>query len=586
MAERSEVWYENARDNAQSEIAEIAASIGNSSTTTIGRAFAAWSLMAIEPSLGLEEAFVATDTVREGPGDGGIDGWWTSPSGDQTVILQSKYSSKSDGYLNPGDVRDFVSSYNVVRHNSSSSLGALMSDAKSAIEKTISQQGTVRVVLTAWMKISENTREQAKGLTRLLGDGQELELWGIDELLEAWTSEAEESDLASNSYVFSTTTPWVDMPGELPAGVKSAGIISVSAASLAEQLHPVKQFAIHRNVRHHLGNRVSVNRHILATLRDEPEKFWLLNNGLTVFADALERNQLDSVIRLTNPQIVNGGQTLFSIMHSRNYLRENDASVIARIVELENSGADPKVVEIAAEISESTNRQNKITSADLRSNDPVQIQIQENLKLIKPKPWYYERRRNSRISLGKAEKDDFQGLITKDQLGQHWRAFAGEPAYAIKYKSKMYEDVASGDAIYEAIFDGNRDPYEYVLAHVVFKDFLVRLPDLSMAEVLKRAQNLWAAHCAALFKSIMIDENSIGSRELYALNMAGLLDEVYEAIEGIGEGWLASKFSESEALQVKNVLESRDSFETWRSTHQAFARTTRFDQIISRIPRQ
>lgn len=66
------------------------------------------------------------------------------------------------------------------------------------------------------------------------------------------------------------------------------------------------------NVRQFLGARKKINRRMASTLENDPERFGLFNNGITIVAE--EATQLeDSDWRLTNPSIVNGCQTTRTI---------------------------------------------------------------------------------------------------------------------------------------------------------------------------------------------------------------------------------------------------------------------------------
>lgn len=67
-----------------------------------------------------------------------------------------------------------------------------------------------------------------------------------------------------------------------------------------------------RNVRRFLGGRGRVNKGIQETLRTNPERFGLFNNGITIVATDFHVNQ-DGTTDLTDPYVVNGCQTTRSI---------------------------------------------------------------------------------------------------------------------------------------------------------------------------------------------------------------------------------------------------------------------------------
>ncbi len=67
-----------------------------------------------------------------------------------------------------------------------------------------------------------------------------------------------------------------------------------------------------RNVRRFLGGRSKVNKAIQETLRTNPERFGLFNNGITIVVTDFETSE-DGVTTLVEPYVVNGCQTTRSI---------------------------------------------------------------------------------------------------------------------------------------------------------------------------------------------------------------------------------------------------------------------------------
>jgi len=73
---------------------------------------------------------------------------------------------------------------------------------------------------------------------------------------------------------------------------------------------------LEQNVRVFLQARGNVNKGIKKTIEEDPSMFFAYNNGITATAEAVEIEERDGtkvMTRLTNLQIVNGGQTTASI---------------------------------------------------------------------------------------------------------------------------------------------------------------------------------------------------------------------------------------------------------------------------------
>ena len=149
---------------------------------------------------------------------------------------------------------------------------------------------------------------------------------------------------------------------------------------------------LERNVRRFLGHANRTNVDIRDTLLDpgRSSNFYFYNNGITVVCDRFDFNALqrsDYQVRITNLQVVNGGQTCKTIHRT---LRDNgacaaDSSVLIRIYQLPDESP-----EIVRDITRATNSQSPVDLRDLRSNDD----IQKTLALgMEPLGFTYKRRR-------------------------------------------------------------------------------------------------------------------------------------------------------------------------------------------------
>ena len=85
-----------------------------------------------------------------------------------------------------------------------------------------------------------------------------------------------------------------------------------------------------KNVRQFLGSRKKVNKGIEKTIINEPERFGLYNNGITIVVEDYKQAESD-VFELTNPYIVNGCQTTRTIWE-----------ILFKRLELIGSGTDIK----------------------------------------------------------------------------------------------------------------------------------------------------------------------------------------------------------------------------------------------------
>ncbi len=173
---------------------------------------------------------------------------------------------------------------------------------------------------------------------------------------------------------------------------------------------------LERNVRTFLQARGKVNKGIRATLNEEPEMFVAYNNGLSATCTRCDYDELDHDVvlirKLHELQIVNGGQTTGSIFNTwkKDKVDVDEVWVPIKITEILN----PNDVDmIAPLISEYSNTQNRVTTADFSSNDPFHVELEKLSRRIwapavdgsqKQTRWFYERSRGQYMDqLSRAE---------------------------------------------------------------------------------------------------------------------------------------------------------------------------------------
>lgn len=155
-----------------------------------------------------------------------------------------------------------------------------------------------------------------------------------------------------------------------------------------------------RNVRVSQGNTI-VNQAIRRTFLEHPEQFAYSNNGLTLLCEDVTHTPLNQELRLINPRVVNGCQTLHSIYSAFDMdgsdlsSKARKARVMIRIVCV----PPPKGVEGPAKASENkqiinrisirSNQQNPIRPWNLRSNDDFQMDLARRFRQA---DLFYERR--------------------------------------------------------------------------------------------------------------------------------------------------------------------------------------------------
>lgn len=140
------------------------------------------------------------------------------------------------------------------------------------------------------------------------------------------------------------------------------------------------------NVRDYQGEN-TVNNEILETITEDPSKFILLNNGITVVCDDFTSN--NRKLKIVNPQIVNGCQTSHIIFHA--YQRGLDIRSVPLNVKI-ISTLDQ---EITNEIVRGTNRQNIVMDEAFEATKTFHKNLEDFFNHFNsefPEKIFYERR--------------------------------------------------------------------------------------------------------------------------------------------------------------------------------------------------
>lgn len=187
---------------------------------------------------------------------------------------------------------------------------------------------------------------------------------------------------------------------------------------------------LEKNVRVFLQAKGSVNKGIKRSLENEPARFFAYNNGITATAESIETSQTKmgiSLDRISDFQIVNGGQTTASIFDAHNRNIPLDKVFVQMKLTVVSKDRSSQIVQ---EISRYANSQNRVTEADFFSNHEFHVAFEKlSRRLVAPpRPnsttqshWFYERARgqypNAKQSCGSAsERKKFEFLNPRDQL--------------------------------------------------------------------------------------------------------------------------------------------------------------------------
>ena len=310
----------------------------------------------------------------------------------------------------------------------------------------------------------------------------------------------------------------------------------VPTIEIAKILSKYKNSILKYNPRSYLDLAAgSVNEKIAKSITDiNTNEFALFNNGITLLSDETvysdkvgKKNKAEIII--TNPQIINGGQTAYtlSVLYEKfnnEELQEKfrNKDVLLKIISLceddENSSTCPNQdkLKLIEEISIATNQQNEVSEADRRANDKVQIELQE--LIYRDFGLFYERKRGEFGDGIRNKYIDRKKIIDREHFMRVCLASNKEPVKAFSGSTKAFFEKTNFDKILP-----NSSQYrKYVYLYMLFQK-------LKKAKY-KDCPNI---HLYAKFSIIMV----VSDQFLDTLNLSEYEDSIDRKIEDIKQIW-------------------------------------------------
>ena len=259
----------------------------------------------------------------------------------------------------------------------------------------------------------------------------ELQVWGVDRVYEMVFSSTGRENIDVDFMELSGGIPCIEAHG-LNASDYRSYLCVIPGNTLADIYDKYGGRLLEENVRMFLTNKSGVNKKIRATIKENPEKFFAYNNGISVTVRDITIEERDGGKYITHTddfQIINGGQTTASLSQAR-YKDKYDLSSIQvpmKLTWLIDTDPD-KVSQLVRNISYSANSQNKVTDADFFSSHPYHQIIERHSRQIyapatggmqHSTQWYYERVRgqyqHEMARMSAAEKKKFKAKCPDTQ---------------------------------------------------------------------------------------------------------------------------------------------------------------------------
>jgi hypothetical protein len=285
---------------------------GSPSTTVLGNRFAHKLIMQW-----LDEADPGDDLVIcDGSGDGGIDAAYLdradddggTSSGTTWYLIQSKYGAAFRG------VGTLLAEGQKVVETLDGKRDRLSSLAEGLVERLrhfLASAGERDRLILAFATERKLTEVEMRALDDVRAIG--VRRFGAKFSIEAFSVETIHQRLFEETAAQRLLK--IQLDGHFAASGSDLLVGSVPLPDLYAFLKRYRDATqdldqlYERNVRKFLGGRTKINKAIQETLKENPERFGLYNNGITIVVSDLDASKLPESVVLAEPYVVNGCQT-------------------------------------------------------------------------------------------------------------------------------------------------------------------------------------------------------------------------------------------------------------------------------------
>ncbi|WP_161487109.1 AIPR family protein [Neobacillus mesonae] len=230
-------------------------------------------------------------------------------------------------------------------------------------------------------------------------------------------------------------------------------VAKVRTSDFAHFVNEGGNLLFHSNIRNYL-NSTQINSGMKKTLKEEPEKFWFFNNGVTIVCDKF--NERMGSLELTAPQIVNGCQTAKTIGDFYKYKSKKELAalhseghLLVKIIKTQKSTDESKKKQLRDNITRFTNSQNAVRGLDFYALDEFQQMLTGKFEKL---GYYYEIQRGSFIALNSVKQNSYKGnkdyeyLISGIKSKKKYVLPAKEVIQSFTAGIKLMPDIAYGRA--------------------------------------------------------------------------------------------------------------------------------------------
>lgn len=345
---------------------------GKLNTHQKGRALIRWYLTKVAE--GREAPSISEDDIDADITDGSSDLGTDYVVKDNGTVYLYQFKFYKDDSQGP-DVEDIEHFRNVINRLKSDKFNANSKVKNKICEidfeddnfvlRFIALGKTTSTVKAAIDSASEKREDDPRG-------GLTFEYQDIESLTEELRSSSSEHSISNiKATIFSAgdrskRVPIIDLSDNKLRSM----VMVVDAMQIKKIWEPYKERLFEKNIRNTLKSET--NYVIIETAKNKPENFFYFNNGISCLATKIQKHE-DHIIA-NGFQIINGAQTVKALVEITSRSKPDILpKILMRITEISDDTSESD--DLRNDITRYNNTQNKITSADFRSNDQIQREL-------------------------------------------------------------------------------------------------------------------------------------------------------------------------------------------------------------------
>ena len=390
----------------------------------------------LKVSFGIESFDDREHYITDGSYDGGIDGYYINEDNKCIYLLQSKFRTTSTNFEEKEIAYDELLAMDVDRilsgestdDNGNEYAGKIKQLQREISELSDIARYTYKIIIIA------NTKTEYNKLKRLCS-GYPIEVFNSEKCYSQLVFPVikgtyyNESDLTINIDLSNKNAgSKISYSVSTASGPCDITVLFVPTLEIAKMMDKYRNSILKYNPRSYLTHDgSSIHNAIRDTLINKnTNEFAIFNNGITMLSDETQINEQigqknKAKLLIKNPQIINGGQTCFTLsriyQEYKNSNYENifqEKEVLLKIITLhenfenDSKQSEGKKLELIESISNATNRQTPVINADKNSNEKIHIDLQK--VLFDKYGILYERKR------GEFEDGLYNNYINESQI--------------------------------------------------------------------------------------------------------------------------------------------------------------------------